>query len=213
MKIVYWLNVDWFRRTRRSTIDCHYRWFTIILADSRSFSLTHDAHSESEMQSSSSKRKFQTGDFLLTRVFLRVIRRFFFEHSRIFTSDENIVSTRSLYEQLAIFFNLAYLYERLTILFCLFAYLDEQLICRSRTFDRVSISLAELKAKNLLCKRQWIIVTAINREISCWKWNRHELNCAEDVIVANWSILFLSTRWSFGSECEVYIARHDENQI
>ena len=53
----------------------------------------------------------------------------------------------------------------------------------------------------------------IDRKISCWRWNRHELNCAEDDIVANWSILFLSTRWSFRNECEVYIVRHDEDQI
>ena len=38
-------------------------------------------------------------------------------------------------------------------------------------------------------------------------------NCVEDVIVANWLILFLSTRWSLNSECEVYIVRHDEDQI
>ena len=35
MKIVYWLNVDWFRRTRKSIIDCHFRKFTIIFVDSR----------------------------------------------------------------------------------------------------------------------------------------------------------------------------------
>ena len=39
------------------------------------------------------------------------------------------------------------------------------------------------------------------------------IDCVEDEIVTNWSILFLSIRWSFDSECEVYIARHDENQI
>ena len=34
-KVDYWLNVDWFRRTRKSTIDCHFRKLTIIFADSR----------------------------------------------------------------------------------------------------------------------------------------------------------------------------------
>ena len=50
-------------------------------------------------------------DFLLTRVFLRAIWRFSFKHSRIFTSDEDFVFTRFFHEQLTIFFNLAYFYE------------------------------------------------------------------------------------------------------
>ena len=78
-----------------------------INANSRSFSLIHDAHSESEMQSSFSKRKFQIDDFLLTRVFLRMIRRF---------SLITRVSLRTY----------------LTILFCLFAYLDEQFVSTKR---------------------------------------------------------------------------------
>ena len=51
------------------------------------------------------QKKDLIGGFLLIRVFLRMIRRFSFEHSRIFTSDESIVSTRFFYEQLTIFFN------------------------------------------------------------------------------------------------------------
>ena len=94
-KVDYWLNIDWFRRTRKSTIDCYFRKLTIrqmkmkcnhrfqrknffINANSRSFSLIHDAHNENEIQSSFSKKKFRIDDFLLTRVFLRVIWRFFF---------------------------------------------------------------------------------------------------------------------------------------
>ena len=111
--------IDWFSKQKNQLL-------IVIFANSRSFSLIHDAHSESEMQSSSSKKKFQTDDFLLTRVSLRVIRRFSFEHSRIFTSDENIVSTRFLYEQLTIFFN----YSRISTnifddFIYLLAYLDE----------------------------------------------------------------------------------------
>ena len=56
-------------------------------------------------------------DFLLTRVSLRTIWRFFFKHSRISTSGEGFVSTRSSYEQLAVFFNLAYLYETGDLIF------------------------------------------------------------------------------------------------
>ena len=101
----------------------------------------------------------------------------------------------------------------LTILFCLLAYLDEQLITyRNKTFCRVSINLAKLRTRNLLWKRQWIIVIAIEREISCWRWNRHELNCVEDEIVTNWSSCFFLLV-DDENECEVYIVRHDENQI
>ena len=85
-EIVYWLNIDWSRRTKRSNIDWistdldkqKDRLLTVFIADSlidwlskqkdqqlivifansRSFSLTHDASSESRMQSSFSKRKF-----------------------------------------------------------------------------------------------------------------------------------------------------------
>ena len=103
-----WLNVDWSRRTKKSTIDCHYRWFTIIFANSRSFSLIHDAHSENEMQSSFSKRKFQIDDFLLTRAFLRMIREFSFD-SRISTNDLTIF-----------FWTFAYLYERWK--FCFYSF-------------------------------------------------------------------------------------------
>ena len=60
-----------------------------INANSRSFSLIHDAHNENEMHSSFSKKKFQTNSFLLTRVFLRMIRRFSFD-LRIFTNDSTI---------------------------------------------------------------------------------------------------------------------------
>ena len=114
--------IDWLSKQKNQLIDCHSRRLTIrqmkikcnhrfqkknffINANSRSFSLIHDAHSENEMHSSSSKKKLQIDDFLLTRVFLRMIRRFSFEHSRTSTSDEDIVSTRFFYEQLTIFFN------------------------------------------------------------------------------------------------------------
>ena len=72
---------------------------------------------------------------------------------------------------------------------------------RSKAFDRVSINFAEFKTKNR-------VQEAVN--------HRHcELRIfrAENDIVTNWSILFLSTRWSFDNECEIYIARHDKNQI
>ena len=122
-KIGYWLT-DWFEKQEdrlliavvtNSLIDWlskqKNQQLTVIFANSRSFSLTHDAHNESEMQSSFSKKEFQIGDFLLICVFLQMIWRFSFKHSRIFTNDEDIVSTRFFYELLTIFFYLAYFYE------------------------------------------------------------------------------------------------------
>ena len=100
----------------------------------------------------------------------------------------------------------------LAVLFCLLAYPDEQPTCRSRTFGRVSVSLAEPRARDLLCKRQWTTVTAVDREVSCWRWNRHELNCAGGETVTNWPPCFFLLAGG-GSECGVYIARHDGDQI
>ena len=83
---------------------------------------------------------------------------------------------------------------------------------QSRRFDRMSVNLAEFRA------RDRVLETVNHRH--CWLIG----DCAEDVIVANWdfvlknsrhelsTILFLSTRWS-DSECEIYIVRHDEDQI
>ena len=48
-------------------------------------------------------------------------------------------------------------------LFCLLPYPDEQPTYRSRTFGRVSFSLAELSARDLLCSRReddFVTVTA-----------------------------------------------------
>ena len=72
---------------------------------------------------------------------------------------------------------------------------------RSKAFDRMSINFAKFRTRNLLCCRReddFVIVIAdwkILRwkrhrrkliEISCWRWNRHELT----------TILFFFTRWS-----------------
>ena len=112
-----------------------------INANSRSFSLIHDAHNENEMHSSFSKKEFQTGDFFLTRVSLRMMKTLF-----LF-----VFSTSNWRFSLII---RVFLRTYLTILFRLLAYFDEQFICRNRTFDRMSINFAKFKARNLLCKRQ-----------------------------------------------------------
>ena len=127
-------------RRRRSTIDCRCSrlidWLTFRtkkINNWLSFSQTHDHFRWPTMRIVKvrcnhrlQRENFRltiffwlayfyewSGDFLLTRVPLRVIWRFSFEHSRTFTSDEDFVSTRFLYEQMAVFFNLAYLYERI----------------------------------------------------------------------------------------------------
>ena len=76
-----------------------------INADSRSFSLTHDAHSENEMQSSFSKRELQTGDFLLTRVSLRVMKILFLLAFPTSNWRFSLIIRVSLRAYLAILFN------------------------------------------------------------------------------------------------------------
>ena len=135
-KIDNWLNVDWFRRTKKSIIDCRCNrlidvdWFSKqenrllnrfvdmkmlyvnFSFNSRKFVLWfRDFFKKFELKIKWNtfivfkKKTSHIDDFFLFRVFLRTIRRFSFEHSRIFTSDKNFVSTRFFYEQLTIFFN------------------------------------------------------------------------------------------------------------
>ena len=130
-----------------------------IFANSRIFSLIHDAHNENKMQSLFSKKKFQIDDFfwfayfnewfddfllnirvflrtiefcLIVRVFIRTIDDFF--NSRIFTSN----------------WRFCFVYSRIST----------SNLFQNKTFDRVSINFAKFKTKNLLCKKQWIIVIA-----------------------------------------------------
>ena len=132
--------IDWLiRRTKKSTIDWmsidfdeqENRLLIVIIVDSRSFLQIHDHFRWFTMRIVKIKcnHRFQRKNFKLTiffwfayfyewfddflwiRVFLRMIWRFFFEHSRIFTNDENFVFIRFFYEQMTIFFNFAYFYE------------------------------------------------------------------------------------------------------
>ena len=183
-KIDDWLSLlliyDHFRKLtmRQIKMKFNYRFQKrnfFINANSRSFSLIYDAHNENKMQLSFSKRKFQIDDFLLIRVFLRMIRRFFFEHSRIFTNDENFVLIRFLYEQLTIFFWFAYFYEHIWRFYLII-----------RVFRRAIC----FKTKRLIeCQ---LISQNSKREICCVENNESSLrideNCVENVIVANWKI-------------------------
>ena len=134
-----------------------------INADSRSFSLIHDAHSESEMHSSSAKtelRRFVKIRFVVslmkTSCFMILLERTFVSwrfflllHSRRRHAswslskrtshfDDFILNTRVLLRAMKILFLLAYLYEQLTIFFNL-AYFYERLTILFN-YSRISTS-------------------------------------------------------------------------
>ena len=189
MKIVYWLDVEnWSRRTRKSTIDCRCSKLTdwlVFRTKKINFWLSFRRHEdalckffiqftkirfvtpwfsqrtwiESQMKYI---HRFQRKNFTHWRFSfdsristsdLRFSDRRFFFDSRIFTSDLkfsdrrfSLITRVSLRAYLAILFN----YSRIST----------SNLFQSRAFDRMSISFAEFKARDLLCKRQWIIVTA-----------------------------------------------------
>ena len=165
----------------------------LLIADSRSFSLTHDAHSENEMQSSLSKKKlsFREDSFC------------YFTHEDVMLHD---LSAREL----------SFVFSKdfdLTILFYLLAYFDEQSVSKQKIWSWVSISLAKFKARNRVEDVKMISSSSLLIECFVLKmYNRHELNCAEDLVVAIW-IDLVSFYSQIACECEVYIVRHDENQI
>ena len=170
--------VLWFRDFFKE-FELNVKWTAFIALKEKIYSLTqiHDHSRWFTMRIVKVKciHRFQKENFIRWR--------FSFD-LRISTNDSTI------------FFNYSRISTSIFDDFILFIRVSRRAICFDKAFERMSISLAKLKARNLLCKRQWIIVIAIDRKISCWRWNRHELNCAEDEIVTNWSILFLSTRWS-----------------
>ena len=208
--------IDWLLEQKNQQL-------TVIFANSRSFSLIHDAHSESKMQSSFSKRKFQT----LTIFFWLA---YFYEWFEIFKST--------------IFFWLAYLYEWFDdfLLICVslqmirrFSLITRVLLrviwrfyfvysrtSTSNSLETENLSECQLVSQNskreiLLCwKREndLVIVIAIDREIA--------LKTSSSQINWNFVLKMKSSRIESScfflladdvSECEVYIARHDENQI
>ena len=152
----------------------------VIVADSRSFSQTHDASNESEVQSSLSKREL----LLLanSRSFSQI-----HDHSRWFTM-RIVNSIHRLQRQnfnLTIFFWLAYFYERFDD-FILSIRVFRRAICFDRKFDRMSISLAN-SVREICCVRDNESSSLrIEKNFVLKMYNRHELNCVEDEIVTNW---------------------------
>ena len=145
-----------------------------INANSRSFSLTH-----------------VVDDFLLIRVFLRMIRRFFFEHSRIFTSDEDFVSIRFFYEQLAIFFNYSRISTSIFGDFILLTRVFRRAICfEAERFDRMSVILAKFRARNRAVQE-----TMNHRHCELIeKFRAEDVQSSRNLLK---TIVFFSTRWSF----------------
>ena len=162
-KINYWLSFS-------QTHD-HSRWLTMrqvkvkyihrlqrgdffILADSRSFSQTHDAHSGSEVHSSSSKKRLRR--LSQQKSFWSFVS---FEELR---SDDLILLTRVF----------------------------RRAICFAESLIECQLVSQNSEREILLCWRReddLVIVTAVDRKISCWR-------CA--IVTKLTTILFLSTRWS-----------------
>ena len=103
-KIDYWLNVDWFFKTKKFAIES-FRWFENVLCKFFiQFTKIRFVISwffqkiwiENQMNNiyRFQKKISHVDDFLLIRVFLRMIRRFFFD-LRIFTNDLTIFFNHS----------------------------------------------------------------------------------------------------------------------
>ena len=192
-------------------------WKIVILADSRSFSLIHDASNENKMQSSFSKRKFIhsrrfTIIFVDSRRFVKIrfvvsltkirsVTSWSFSRKFSFRWFENaLCKFHSTHEDVMLRDLSLKEFHILAILFYLLAYLDEQLTCFDRAFDWMSLSFAKFRARNRCAEDVKMISSSSLQLIE---------NCAVNVIVANWnfvlkrifvtnwSILFLSTRWSW----------------
>ena len=97
-------------RTRRSTIDCHYRWLTIILADSRCVKWKSNTIIALKEKTSSSRR---------FTIILADSRLFSLTHDA--HNEQHSSSAKTELRRLSLSKNFD-----LTILFCLLAYFDEQ---------------------------------------------------------------------------------------
>ena len=103
----------------------------------------------------------------------------------------------------------------LTILFYLLAYFDEQSVSTKSLIECQLIS-QNSEREILLCCRQWIIVTVDWKKL---RWRRHRRKLKNFVLkmkssrIVNDLVSFYSLIACNDSECEVYIVRHDENQI
>ena len=215
MKIVYWLNVDWFRRTKRSIIDWmskirkkkstidSFRWFEnalckffiqftkIRLVTSWLFRKTWIENQVKYIH------RFQRKNFTFWR--------FSFD-SRIFTSDSTI------------FFWFAYFYKWSDdfLLICVFLQMIWRFFLTIRVFlraiiaefDRITINFVNF-VREICCAENVKMISSssrrIDKKISCWKKNRHELNdrvSFYSLILRMWN-LHRSSRWKSNIMSEI----------
>ena len=185
-KIDYWLNVDWFRRTRKSTIDCHSRKLTIrqvkikcnhrsqrrnlfIHANSRSFSLTHVV-------------SWRFVLLLHSRKFVLWFRDFFRENFRF-------VDLKVLYVNFIQFTKIRFVvsWSLSKKIFWRF-YLITRVFRRAifAEFDRIIVNFVN-SVREICCVRDSESSSLRIEKISCWK-------CA--IVTKLTTILFFFTRWS-----------------
>ena len=169
-------------KTKKSTIDCHYRWFTIILADSRCV-----------------KWKWDSIIVLKERIYsFSQIH----DHSRWLTSFREDSFCCFTYEDVMLhdFFRENFRFVDMKMLYVNFSFNSrrrhaswflskrtshfDDLILLTRVFrraicfkakDLIECQLVSQSSEReiLLCWRReddLVIVTAVDREISCWKW-------------------------------------------
>ena len=159
--------IDWLSKQKNQLL-------IVIIVDSRSFSQTHDHFCWFTMRIMKMKcnHRFQRknfrltiffwfayfykwfDDFLLnTRVFLRTMKTLFLLAS--FTSNWR-------------FSFISRIFTKLTILFCLFAYLDEQSVSTKRLIECQLVS--QNSEREICCaKNSESSSLRINKKISCWK--------------------------------------------
>ena len=178
---------DWLIfRIKKSIIDCHSRRLTIILADSRCVKWkwnTFIALKEKTFLFSQIHDHFRWLTIRIVKVkYIHRLQRqnFIFWRfsliSRIFTSD-------------------------LTILFCLFAYFDEQSVS---TKSLIECQLFSRNSKREICYAR----DSESSSLRLIKRFRAE-NVKSSRIESSCLFLLVDVK----NECEVYIVRHDKNQI
>ena len=218
MKIVYWLNVDWFRRTKKSTIDCRCSklidW--LIFKTKKS---TIDCHSRKltiRQVKIECNHRFQKENLFIhadsrsfSLIYVVSWRFVLLFHSRRFVlwlrdfSQKNFrfVDLKMLYvnfiQLTKIRFVVSWFFFKKT--FWRF-YLITRVFRRAifAEFDRMSISLAELKTRNRVEGVKMISSSSLLIEKLRWRRHRRKLKFRVEEFSSriDWSCFFLfADRW------------------
>ena len=179
-----------------SQIHDHFRWFTMRIVKVK---CNHRFQ----------KKNFKLAIFFWLAYFYEWFNDFFL-NTRVFLRTMKILFLLASFTSKWRFFLISRIFTRLTILFRLFAYFDEQ-FTRDKKFDECQLISQNSKREICCAKSSESSSLRLIKDFVLKMCDRHELNCAENEIVTNWMIAFFSTRWF--CECEIYIVRHDENQI